>query len=265
MEPIEGTRSLIQALGVAVDANKRVRADADEWLLDAEGLAVKCLFHGSSCVRLHSGTALPGFDATVLDIASMNVVARATIESFLTFHYVFASPQDSATRELRHLAWVLSDLLERQDFRATEPANRQQLADEREQIETLRIRIGGNPVFQKMTPKQKRRLLEDGEWRWQSWSGIARDAGMSELHADQAYRYLCSFAHSGSLSVLQVRQAKSAVDQKRLADGTLRLVNVAVAFMTKAYSSLFPKAGTALATEDALAACVAEWVRLGTV
>lgn len=86
----------------------------------------------------------------------MNVLARATMESFLTFHYVFASAQDSVTRELRYLAWVLSDLLERQEFRATEPQNERQLADEREQIETLRKRLGANPVLQKMTVKQRR-------------------------------------------------------------------------------------------------------------
>lgn len=67
MEPVEGTLGLIEALRVAVEANRGVPADVDEWLLDAEGLAVKCLFHGSSCLELHSGTVVPRPDATVLD------------------------------------------------------------------------------------------------------------------------------------------------------------------------------------------------------
>jgi len=194
----------------------------------------------------------------------MNVFARATVESFLTFHYVSASPKEGSTKELRHLAWILTDLLERQRFRATELAHQQQLAEEREQIQTLQEGIRANSAFQEMTPKQQAALLNDGKWRWQSWVQIGRDAGLSEVHADQAYRFLCSFAHSGSLSVLQLRQAKSPEDRRQLADAALRFVNVPLAFMTKAYCSLFAKAAAALTADTALAAQVEEWVRLGT-
>lgn len=64
--------------------------------------------------------------------------------------------------------------------------------------------------------------------------------------------------------MLQLRQAKSPTDRKRLADATLRLVNVALAFMTKAYCSVFSKAAAALGNENTLAQCVDAWVRMGT-
>jgi hypothetical protein len=260
----DDTETLLGALGTAIDANKGLPSDSDEWLLDAEGLALKCLFHGRSTAQLNSETALPVAGANLLDVASMNVLARATIESFLTFHYVFAAPTESAAKEFRHLAWVLADLLERQGFAASEAVNQQKLADEQAQVLSLQQRLSDSQELQRMTPKQQKALLERGDWRQQSWKEIALSAGMSPLHAVQAYAYLSSFAHSGSLSVLQVRQAKTFSDRSFLAQGTLRLVNVALAFMARSYCGLFFRAGEALRAHATFAATVQHWVELGS-
>lgn len=260
----DDTRTLLRALGAAIDANKGLPSDSDEWLLDAEGLALKCVFHGSSTAQLHSGTELPPARATLLDVASMNVLARATIESFLTFHYVFAAPKEAPAKTFRHLAWVLAGLLERQGFAASETENQQKLADEQAQILTLQERLRASEELQCMTPKQQRSVLERGAWRQQSWKEIALSTGMSPLHAVQEYTYLSSFAHSGSLSVLQVRQARSPTQRYSLAEGTLRLVNVALAFMTRSYCGLFSRVDEAFRTQSTLASTVQHWVDLGS-
>jgi hypothetical protein len=258
------TRVLLDALSAAIEGNKGVPSGADEWLLDAEGLALKCLFHGTSTAQLHAGTVLRAAGATILDVASMNVLARATIESFLTFHYVFVGPTEASTKEFRHLAWVLADLVERQGFTASGAAHQQQIADEQAQILSLQKRLRASPELQRLTRKQQTSVLERSDWRRQSWKDIALSAGMSPLHAVQAYTYLCSFAHSGSLSVLQVRQAKGAEERSMLAEGTLRLLNVALAFMVHSYCSLFPRAAGAVHAESTFASTVQEWVDLGS-
>ena len=238
--------------------------DADERVLDAQGLAVKCLFHASSCLALYAGTVVASTGTPVLDTPSMNVLARAAIESSLTFHYLFVAPPDASHQEFRHLSWVLADLLERQAFRATTPEHKQQLEDEARQIEDIRSRLQANAELSKLSIKQQGQLLTKGKWRWRGWTDIALDAGMSALHADQLYRYLCSFAHSGSLSVLQLRQPKTMDDKRALGEGALRTVNVPLAFMTRGYSAVFPAASAAVATHPTLAGAVDLWFTLGS-
>ena len=121
-----------------------------------------------------------------------------------------------------------------------------------------------NEARSRLTEPQQRAVLEGRKWRWSGWSDIARRAGMSETHAGSVYRYLCSYAHSGSLSVLQVREAKTREDQLALASTSLELVMVAVAFMIRAYCRMFPKAQAALDADEQGCAAVDLWVEVGS-
>jgi len=215
-EVTKDTLSLLEAFYIVLEANRGVPSDADDRVLDAEGVAMKCFFHASSCFYLHRSTTIPELGASFFDHASMSVLARATIEAFLVFQYVFVSPATENEREFRHQSWVLADLLDRQDAPATLPESQQKQREERTLIDDIRARLRANPEFAKLTPPQQTQLLERRRWRWDGWTTIARNAGLSDLHAESAYRFLSSFAHSGSVSVLQVRQAKSREDQQFL-------------------------------------------------
>jgi hypothetical protein len=258
------TVGLLRAASAALEANKGVQADADGRILDAEGVAVKCFFHGISCLYLRRSTTVLELGASFFDPASMNALARATIESFLVFHYVFVSPQGERQCELRHLSWRLADLMERQEVRATDPESVDKLQEERRVIEAIRSRLQRSPEFRTLTLKQQRGLLDKKIWRLSKWTDIARDAGFSNDLAQTAYRYLRSYAHSGSWAVMQVSQARARADQQGLADNALRLVNVALASMAKAYCSMFPKAHAALANRTELMAKVDEWTQIGS-
>jgi hypothetical protein len=257
------TVALLEAFAIAVEANSGLPAGPDDRVLDAEGLAIKCFYHGISSLYLQRGTIVPELRASFFDPASMAILARATIESFLVFHYVFAEPQSSQERELRYLAWVLADLMERQGLPATLPESQAKQRQEQREIESIKDKTRRNLEFQKLSKKQQKNLIDNKQWRRKSWTEIARSAGLSQLHAEHAYRYLCSYAHSGSLSVLQVRQAKSREDQVFLAERALRLINVSLAFMISAYSSMFNRAEAALSANAQLRAKVDEWVQLG--
>jgi hypothetical protein len=263
MDISDETIQLLRAVSVAVEGNKGVQADADDRVLDAEGVAIKCFFHAISSLYLRRSTTVPELAASFFDPASMNALARATIESFLVYYYVFVAPQSEEERELRHLSWRLADLMERQEVPTTVPESMAKQQHERRIIELIKKRLQNNPEFRKLLPKQKTDLLHKKRWRWRTWTEIASDAGFSRLIAQHAYRYLCSYAHSGSLSVMQVTQAKTGADQQELADSALRLVNVALAFMAKAYCAMFPKAYSALANRTELMTKVDDWTQLG--
>lgn len=257
------TIELLRALSVALEADKGTLADSDERVLDAEGLAVKCFFHAISCFYLYRTTNIPELGARFFDSSSMSVLARAAMESCLVFDYVFYSPKSEAERELRHLSWVLADLIERQELPTTLPDSKQKQARELRLIKSLKERIRKNTIFLGLSSSVQKALLEKKQWRWSSWTDIARDAGFSKLLAEHVYRLFCSYAHSGSISVLQVRQAKARDDQKFLAETTLRLINVALASMTSVYCAFFPKARAAVELEKLLKEKVDEWMSLG--
>jgi hypothetical protein len=262
MNAAEDARSLCDALEVALDANVGMPADPDERVLDAEGLAAKCLFHANSCLLLAGGTPVGKGATRVLDLGSLNVLVRATLESSLAFHHLFASSQHSAQIEFRYLRWVLADLLERQDFPASSPDSQQTQTEELQQIKEIRSRLQANGEFQGLTPKQRKRVLEEGHWN-PGWATVARDAGLSELHATLVHRYLCSYAHSGSMSVLQLRQAKTCEDRERFLATALRLVSIALALITRAYCSAFPRAAQALGQHREFSSKVDDWIQVG--
>jgi hypothetical protein len=76
--------ALCEALGLAIEGTKDTPSDHDERLLDRETLAIKCLFHARSCLFLAAGTPLGRGALRVLDLSSINVLVRATLESSLS-------------------------------------------------------------------------------------------------------------------------------------------------------------------------------------
>jgi hypothetical protein len=253
--------SLCEALAVAMDGTPETPSDGDERNRDRAALAAKCLFHAASCLVLANGTPIRA--DLVLDLSSINVLVRATLESALVFHHLFVSPQSPDQAEFRHLTWMLADMLERMEFPATLPESLETQGHERAQAGAITERIKASAEFQKLTSKQQKTLLKDSRWG-PGWATIARGAGLSELHATKIHGLLCSYSHSGSLSVLQVRTPKTHEEQERLLSASLQLVSVALALMTSAYCSVIPDGAEALHQHPALASKVEQWVNIGS-
>jgi len=258
------TLQLLQTFLHVAEANKGTPADSDERVLDAEGVGAKCLHHAISTLYLNRSTTVPELSASFFDGASMSVLARAAFESFLVFEYVFALPKTDADREFRHLSWILADLIERQGFPATLEETRETQKREREVIASIRLRLQRNPEFRKLSSKEQVDLLSGKKWRLKSWTQIAAQAGLGKLHAQHAYRYLCSHAHSGSLSTVQVRTAKTRTDQLLIASLALKLINVTLAFMIESYCELFPKSQLVLDRHPAFKCRIEFWKGFGT-
>jgi len=114
-----------------------------------------------------------------------------------------------------------------------------------------------------LTSSQQKRLLNQGIWRLQKWTDIALSAGLHKTQAEAFYRHLSSYAHAGSLSVLQLRQAGTAEVQRSLCSATIGLVMISMAYMVKAYCAVFPKSQAALQRNQSGALLVDQWVQIG--
>jgi len=258
--------SLLDLLFRVSAGTKRVVTADPNRLRDAEGLGVKFAFHSASIFYLTSGTIIEDFSSEPLnyvDFASISVIARAAFEALLTFHHVFVSPQTDQDREFRYWAWLLSGLCERQKFPATLEKHQKQSADEKKQIEDLHKKLYSNSIFVSLSEKQKDSIKKGRWWQLKGWKRLARDAGLNQLHASVVYGYLCGYAHSDSLSVLQVHGAKSKEQQDWLSGMAVKYSMIATANMVFLYCHVFPDGKNTLAENPEAKQIAMLWRELG--
>jgi hypothetical protein len=220
---------LLRAFLVIVEASKGTPAGEDDRVLDAEGLALKCYSHACSFLYLLRGTNVPELRVSFFDTGSINVIGRAILESFLVFHYIFIDSKNDEEQTFRYLCWLYHDLVERQGFPARSPQGKEKLKSEEKVIKQISTKIEASPCFEMLSTKQKRNLLNGKYWRSKGWKSIALSAGLSEVHADDFYAYLCSYA----------------------------------AYMAKGYCAYFPKSNDLLQASERHKKIIQVWTEIG--
>ena len=238
---------------VQSQAGRRIEPGG-EWLNDAQTLAIKLFRHLVSMQTLATGATVEqnGIPAVFfVDHASVKVVARAALETYLVFFYIFGCV-DRSLSEFRHKTWHLGGLADRQKFHVTLPEHLDVLNAEKQKLDHLRSEIESSPHIQAYTQKQRTKLLE-GEWRiGKGWADLSADAGFHAKYFSNIYGYLCGYSHSSYLSALQVGQAQSIEDQRMLTQAILGIGVVIMAHFAFTYSSAFSSAGAVLsASPDA--------------
>lgn len=255
--------SLQKILLAIIQANKGVPAFEDNRVIDAEGLAVKLFEHSASINYLYKDTVIPEINLRIFDLATLNVIARAIIENFLVFYYVFVEPQNKEEEDFRYMVYCLSGLVERQNYPIESPKGKIILTNEKKVIDNLIYKLEKNSYFIELKNDDKNKLLKWGEWRFKSWSNIALSAGLNESNSKAFYKLLCGYAHSGSLSLQQIHQTASKEEKIKLFNGTLSLLKIAIANMIIAYCNYFPKALAFYIENIELKELVLLWVDVG--
>jgi len=144
------------------------------------------------------------------------------------------------------------------------PQGKSKQNNEKEIIKNIKGQIIENPLFNQIKPKQQKALLNLGKWRLKSWTEIGISAGLSEVHARTFYRFLCSYAHAGSMSVLQIRQAETAEQQRELCGATMGLAMITMAYLVKSYCVLFDKSKNYLDQNEEFRNYIKMWVEIGS-
>ncbi len=220
----------------------------DEWMNDAQTLSIKLFRHLVSMHIISNGSTIDHNEMVVIhfiDHASVKVLARAALETYLVFYYIFGC-KDRGLSKFRHSTWVLGGLVDRQSTHVSNEENRAVLASEKAQIGELEIEIKNSEYLQQFTPGQREQLLR-GKWRiGNSWSNLGINAGFHKKYFEQIYSYLCGYSHSSYISALQVGQAKSIEDQASLTSFILGVGTVIMAHYAFSYTELFESAGEVL-------------------
>jgi len=235
--------------------------------IDAEGLLMKFFGHASSIWHLVHGTEHHGIadipkGTNFIDAGSINVLARAALETFLVHHYLFIDPQEREEKNFRYTSWIVAGLLDRQNYPVLRESSRQKLEKERVLIASMQEKLRNNPYYIQLSRRQRSRLI-NGKWRFKSWKEIGLSAGLNYRHAEHFYKHLCGYAHANSLSVLQIRDAKTVQNQMAICTASLNLVMIAMANMINAYTVHSSEAKKALEARPESKNLVDQWVEIG--
>ena len=248
---------------VESQAGKKIES-RDEWLNDAQILATKLFRHLVSMQTVAAGATVErnGMPKVFfVDHASVKVVARAALETYLVFFYLYGN-SDRSLSEFRHKTWRLGGLADRQQFHTSTEQGREVLAHEKKELEELRAEIESSPYILTYTDKQRQKLIA-GDWRiGNGWADLSISAGFHEKYFKNIYGYLCGYSHSSYLSALQVGQAQSIEDQQMLTQPILGIGVVLMAHFAFSYSSAFSTAN-AILSANLSAKRVAEKWRFG--
>ena len=224
-------------------SGKQYSSDSNN-LIYAEGLGQKIISHILSVRRLKDGyspVAGGNLYQPTIDFASIFILTRAAIETYLTLNFIFTFPKEPDVKEFRFMCWDLAGYLERAGSSPMNDENIKLKESEKLAIELLRNKIKINPYFLTLPP-QLQGLALNGQWRLNySWSKIAKDAGIGGTVFDQQYKFLCGYAHSSRLSTMQIQQTKGIENQLMMARSSLAILMFVLAKHMFDYINIIPE------------------------
>lgn len=212
---------------------------------DCQQLAAKLFWHAASIYWLGQGTHAPVPESLVggacfYDFASVAVLTRAALETYLTLFEVFLEPQTLDGFEFNHALWQLSGFVVREDLVPSDPSLTEWAARSQREIEEMRSRLCSTQKYSLLSAREKKAALRGRRSR--DWSAVARAAGFGEDTIRKMYAYYSGYVHSDGLAGAQIMQAATREEQSRFIQGDMHLVMSILAKMVLGYESKFQEA-----------------------
>lgn len=209
-----------------------------------EGLGQKILSHILSANYLSKGYKLTMADLSFepqIDFSSITILARAALESYLTFNYIFASTKDDDELSFRFNCWHLGGFIDRSEFVPKTEKHTKLKEYEAEQVIKIQNLLREIPLFNRLNSGDKAAALK-GKWKLsKSWSKLAVNARFGQKFFEDQYSFLCSHAHASRLSTMQVQQTKELTDQAKMAKSTIGILMIILAKFMFDYIHLIPE------------------------
>ena len=233
----------------------------DAWRNDAQALGIKLFRHLVSMQTLAQGATIQHPDGTSImhiDHGSIVVLARAALETYLVWHYLYGQPANSNGR-YRHLTWKLGGLMDRQGLHTLSQKGLDVQAKELIQVESLREEIRTFAEFQALNPKHQKRLLA-GDWKIVlGTADLAVAAGFHGTNFKNVYSFLCGYSHASYISALQIAQAETLEEQAAMSRTMMGIGVVTMAHFSCSYPKQFPSAQAVLDADAQVKTIADKW------
>lgn len=235
----------------------------DDRLRYVEPLGKKILHHIIEAYSLYGGTTINFSDnskANFIDFASIIVLSRAAIESYLTFNYIYILPKSKEEKEFRFICWDLAGYVEREKYDASDEESKKTKSQEQELKKKCIFDLENNVFYQELPDKVKQLILK-GKWRGnKGWADLATDAMIFSDIFKMFYSLVSSYSHSGRLSVMQIEQIKKEKEFSQV----FQLINLIIlSRLLVDYSSLFPACEESFKSNKTAYNLAQIWYRVG--
>jgi hypothetical protein len=231
---LELTYQVIQSLDGKISPDQR-------WT-DCQQLATKLFFHAATVYSIRQGTIILLAKQKIIfyDFASIAVIMRSAIETYLTMFEVFFEPSNDDEFEFNHALWKLSGFIVRENFSSPDPSSQSQLILAKKEIQELKTRIQSTTKYALMSPGEQKDVLKGRRKR--DWTGLLKAAGFGESYTRRIYAYYSGYVHADGLSSIQIVSAKTNKEQVENCDEHLRVMMIFMSKLIVEYAKRFPEA-----------------------
>ncbi|MUH37552.1 hypothetical protein D9O36_17015 [Zobellia amurskyensis] len=244
MENLEDLNVLINYYVDVGNSISGKKVKGQEGIKYAESISKKTFLHictSYSLCQRQKFDLIDGSYFEVIDYSSIAVLIRAALESYLVFNHVFVAPEDHDEKLYRYHCWDLAGYIERQDLQAT---SQESLAIKNQEKILIGKKISIIREFEyhvALSAKQKKQM-EKGNWKSNlTWTDLAENAGFERGFFGDLYSYLCSYSHTGRLSVLQITKSKKIEEQEKFGKDLLQYALIILSKNLYDYVELIPQ------------------------
>ena len=220
--------------------------------VDCERLARKVWVHAVTINHLREGSNVTLTDfkdgAHIKDFASVMVVTRAMLETYLNLFNIFFESQDTDLFEYCHAVYqikgfsIIETHIKREPNAYFDISELPKIEHQIREIEDMRERVKKTQHYQKLDKNQQESSLKGSLCPKRSIEVVAESAGFKSSFFQKVYMNLSSYIHGDALSGAHIHDAKT--DEER--DAFMRL-SMATAMMVLSrlilnYAEKFPEA-----------------------
>jgi len=190
------------------DNLKKKEIKVEVWKNYLEVLLVKFTLHSLSFNQLLKGTNIKVYEKEFLypDIATLFLIERSQIETYLTFYYLNIQPESYEEGQFRFLLFELSGLSSRQKFDvSTNSIYHEKKENEKKTIEILINKINSNIFFQNLTKQQRLHLLKERPAKIIGWEKLIIQSHLNTEIFLPTWKLYSNYAHSEMNSLIQLK------------------------------------------------------------
>ena len=184
-----------------------------EWKIYIDTLVTKHILHCNTIYHIFNGLNLKSsfnkFDFKIFDLPSAQILIRAQLENFLITDFIYFQNLKEDEKLFRFNCWMYDSYLQRSKLlTASKAMNKTQESDKIE-VEKLKGLIQNSPFYKNLRETHQKNLIKRGDSKlFNKWEDLMRLSELKEIIINNSYKGLSSQAHSGALSILNLKTQK---------------------------------------------------------
>ena len=208
---LEEYKEILDVLMVLQQSVVDAKGKYPKWKVLSDTLITKIILHANTISELLLGTKIKSNllnkEATLIDIPSIYILLRALLETTLIFNFIYLQPLTDDEKEFRVNNWIYESLLNMKKFPAETKEAKIARENNLKETKILKEKIQDSIYFKRLTEKQGKRILKDGNTRlFNTWDELIIHANLKSPLINGIYNFTSNYAHSGAQRIINLNK-----------------------------------------------------------